>query len=103
MEDLYGMGWRQGAVFDTSLPASWLAHGHGGNAEAATEDFGRWVVCSQDCDLRAAPADSRETQIEIRPVLEVDTPDDWGILIENSYAADLSQLTWRGEQPTGAE
>lgn len=79
MEDLYGMGWRQGAVFDASLPASWLAHGHGGNAEAATEDFGRWVVCSQDCDLRAAPADSKETQIEIRPVLEVDTPDDWGI------------------------
>jgi len=24
------------------------------------------------------------------------------VLIENSYAADLSQLTWRGEQPTGA-
>ena len=24
------------------------------------------------------------------------------VLIENSYAADLSQLTWRGEEPTGA-
>lgn len=79
MSDLYEKGWRQGSVFDASLPASWLAHVPGGAHGAVTEVFGRWVVCTQDCDLRSAPADSKETQIEIRPVLEVDTPDDWGI------------------------
>jgi hypothetical protein len=66
-------------VFDASLPASWLAHVPSQSPEAATEVFGRWVVCTQDCDLRAASLDSKETHIEVRPVLEFDTPDDWGI------------------------
>ena len=79
MDDLYGRGWRQGSVFDVLLPATWLTHVPDGAPEVATEIFGRWVVCTQDCDLRAAPADSKDTQIEIRPVLEVDTPNDWGI------------------------
>jgi hypothetical protein len=96
MEDLYSRGWRQGAVLDVSLPASWLVLGQGGVPESATEVFSRWVVCSQDCDLRAATCDSKETQIEIRPVLDVEPPLDWGIrsrrirLTESDYVNSAS-------------
>lgn len=79
MEDLHGRGWRQGAVFEVALPASWLKRGPTGAPEPATAVFDRWVICSQDCDLRAASVDSTEAQIEIRPVLAIDTPVDWGI------------------------
>lgn len=79
MDDLYERGWRQGSMFDVPLPATWLTHVLAGTPEFVTETFGRWVICTQDCDLRSSPADSTETQIEIRPVLEEDNPDDWGI------------------------
>lgn len=79
MEDLYGRGWRQGAIFDVSLSAYWVVRGANGEPEAQSQEFGRWVVCTQDCDLRGAPTDSNEIQIEIRPVLDVGSPDDWGI------------------------
>ena len=113
--------------------------------------YGRWVVCTQDCDLNKAPMTSIDPVVELRAVhdvlvqfddtqepvhvalfavvtddaeedavrqwlaesvlalseavvdqIEVGTRDQVSLgFLESSFSADLSQLTWKGEVPTG--
>ena len=79
MADLYESGWRQGSIFHAELAASWLGRAQAGLVEHRTEVFPTWVVCTQDCDLRGAPIEAQDPQIEIRPVLSEAPPSDWGI------------------------
>lgn len=83
MADLYELGWRQGSVFEADLPAYWLVQSESGEAMPMSENFDRWVVCTQDCDLRSSPSNSTVDHIEIRPVFDEGPLDrvthDWGI------------------------
>jgi len=78
--DLYNTGWRQGSVFLAKLTASSLDVGDKPNEVAVRSlDHGRWVVCTQDCDLRSSPLESSKTLVEVRPVFDEEPPADWGI------------------------
>lgn len=92
---LYDVGWRQGAVFDAELPAYWLDFSDITGSTTHEQRFHRWVVCTQDCDLAGTSVASAEPLIELRPVLDVDTPDSWGIRsrrvrLTNSWHVDAS-------------
>lgn len=78
MSDLHTEGWRQGSIVSCELTASHLTSVEGRIQEVSTS-YGRWVVCTQDCDLRSSRIDSHQPMIELRPVLDVDPPSDWGI------------------------
>lgn len=78
MLDLYTEGWRQGSIVSCTLTTTHLTTDEG-RIRAVTQSFSRWVVCTQDCDLRSARADSDQPSVELRPVLDEDPPADWGI------------------------
>lgn len=80
MSDLFTGGWRQGSVFAAELTATYhdLSSSNGG-AEPTQVEYSEWVVCTQDCDLRAASVNSRNSIIELRPVFDKELPQDWGI------------------------
>ncbi len=78
MSDLHTEGWRQGSIVSCELTASHLTSVEGRIREVSTS-YGRWIVCTQDCDLRSARIDSHLPMIELRPVLSEDPPSDWGI------------------------
>jgi hypothetical protein len=88
--DLYAAGWRQGSILDATLEVTVLEAGEAGVVPNTTS-FPRWVVCTQDCDLASAAADSDDELVELRPVLQAEPPKDWGIrsrrflLTENDY------------------
>ncbi len=85
--DLHTEGWRQGSVFAAELTVTHLTEREG-QVESATATFGRWVVCTQDCDLRAATGSSEQALVELRPVLEDDPPIDMGIRSRRFLLAD---------------
>jgi hypothetical protein len=76
--DLHTEGWRQGSILAADLPATYLAAG-AGKFVVTERVFSRWVVCTQDCDLRSSPVDSPEPIVELRPVLSQDPPEHMGI------------------------
>jgi len=76
--DLHTAGWRQGSVFDAKLEAMSLTL-DGEDVKSEAQTFTRWVVCTQDCDLRSAATDSDVPCVELRPVAADDPPVDWGI------------------------
>ena len=78
MSDLHTEGWRQGSVVSFELTTSHLTTAEG-RIQEISQPYGRWVVCTQDCDLRSARIDSHQPMIELRPVLDEDPPSDWGI------------------------
>ena len=78
MSDLHTEGWRQGSVVSFELTTSHLTTAEG-RIKEISQPYGRWVVCTQDCDLRSARIDSHQPLIELRPVLDEDPPSDWGI------------------------
>ena len=78
MSDLHTEGWRQGSIVSCELTASHLTSNEGRIQEVSTS-YGRWVVCTQDCDLRSSRIDSHQPMVELRPVLDEDPPSDWGI------------------------
>lgn len=176
--DLHTEGWRQGSVVTAPFFAA-INRLSGGEVLTETYRYGRWVVCTQDCDLRSSVTSASEPVVELRAVSDDDPPNDWGIrsrrfrltrdervhdvlmqfndqknpplyqlyaivaddadkddvrrwlsdvalrvksdlgvlagidvgtrdevplsLVEESYAADLSQVTWSTEEPIGAE
>jgi hypothetical protein len=71
VDSLYDLGWRQGTIFRGTIEAAVVGR--------KTTTFDRWVVCDQECDLTNASSDSDEVLVEIRPVLSVNNPSDWGI------------------------
>ncbi len=90
MADLYAAGWRQGSIFNATLDVTVLEAGEDG-VEPRTTSFPWWVVCTQDCDLASASTESDDALVELRPVLQSNPPNDWGIrsrrflLAENDY------------------
>ncbi len=78
MSDLHTEGWRQGSIVVRKLTASYLKTLDGRIEEVSTS-YSRWVVCTQDCDLRSSRIDSNVPLVELRPVLDADPPSDWGI------------------------
>lgn len=78
MSDLHTEGWRQGSLVSAELTATYLTSA-AGRIQESSQSYGRWVVCTQDCDLRSSRIDSHQPTIELRPVLEEDPPSDWGI------------------------
>ena len=85
--DLHTEGWRQGSVFAAELLATHLTEREG-QVQSMTASFGQWVVCTQDCDLRAASGSSEQALVELRPVLEDDPPADMGIRSRRFLLAD---------------
>ena len=80
MSDLHTEGWRQGSIVSVRLTATFLTKWRSiGRARRGKKSFHRWVVCTQDCDLSRASIDSYEAVVELRPVLDTDPPNDWGI------------------------
>lgn len=77
--DLYSHGWRQGSVFAATLSTIVCDLDEHGRIVDRVHTFERWVVCTQDCDLRRSESDSHDELIEIRPVLSEGVPDNWGI------------------------
>ena len=78
MSDLHTEGWRQGSIVSCELTTTHLISTEG-RIQEVSQSYGRWVVCTQDCDLRSSSTDSQRPMIELRPVLEKDPPSDWGI------------------------
>ncbi len=78
MSDLHTEGWRQGSIVVFELTASHLTYLDERIQEISTS-FNRWVVCTQDCDLRSSRIDADEPLIELRPILCDNPPSDWGI------------------------
>lgn len=78
MSDLHTEGWRQGSLVSFELTTTHLTADEG-RIQSVPQSFGRWVVCTQDCDLRSARTNSHQPMIELRPVLHKDPPADWGI------------------------
>jgi hypothetical protein len=87
VSDLYALGWRQGSILDTLLEVTVLEGGEDG-LTSSTTSFARWVVCTQDCDLASAPADSNDALVELRPVLQQNAPTDWGIRSQRFLLAE---------------
>lgn len=80
MTDLHTLGWRQGSLLKVRLPVTRLVIGEDSEPEERRQEFGEWVVCSQDCDLASASTDEYEALIELRPVnLGEETKPNWGI------------------------
>ncbi len=79
MTDLYAAGWRQGSVFELDIHIVWWTLDDGLRPSQKQFPHSQWVVCSQDCDLERADADSHEPVVEIRPVYNAVPPSDWGI------------------------
>lgn len=97
MASLYDDGWRQGAVFDETLPMDAVvldAVSLRPTRSEGTND--RWVIATQDCDLDLTETTSVDPAIEVRPVFIEDPPDDWGIrsarfrLTEEEYVRSTS-------------
>ena len=90
MSDLHTEGWRQGSIVSCELTAAHLTSVEG-RVQQVSQPYGRWVVCTQDCDLRSSSTDAHRPNIELRPVLDEDPPSDWGIrsrrflLAEDAY------------------
>ena len=78
MSDLHTEGWRQGSIVSGELTTAHLTSAEG-RIQQVSQSHGRWVVCTQDCDLRSSSTDSQQPTIELRPVLDEDPPPDWGI------------------------
>ena len=78
MSDLHTEGWRQGNVVSWELTATHLTSVEG-QIQQISQSYDRWVVCTQDCDLRSSKIDSHQPMIELRPVLDENPPRDWGI------------------------
>jgi hypothetical protein len=78
MSDLHTEGWRQGSVVSVELTTSHLTTVEG-RIQEVVQAYSRWVVCTQDCDLRSANVGSHHPLIELRPVLAENPPSDWGI------------------------
>ena len=78
MSDLHSEGWRQGSIVSGELIATHLTSTEG-RIHEVSQSFDRWVVCTQDCDLRSSKADSQQPMIELRPVLDEEPPSDLGI------------------------
>ncbi len=66
------------AIVSCELTATHLTSAEG-RIQEASQSYGRWVVCTQDCDLRSSRIDSHRPVVELRPVLDEDPPCDWGI------------------------
>lgn len=88
--DLHTEGWRQGRLFKGTLS---VAIHRGASLPARTDvvEYDRWVVCTQDCDLRSSGTEAGEPTIELRAVQSRDPPTDWGVrsrrfrLTESAY------------------
>lgn len=78
MSDLHTEGWRQSNVVSWELTATHLSSVEG-QIQQISQSYDRWVVCTQDCDLRSSKSDSQQPMIELRPVLDENPPRDWGI------------------------
>lgn len=78
MSDLHTEGWRQGSIVSCELTATHLTSVEG-RIQEVSQSHGRWVVCTQDCDLRSSKVGSHQPVIELRPVLDEEPPSDWGI------------------------
>lgn len=78
MSDLHTEGWRQGSIVSGELTTTHLTSAEG-RIQEVSQSCSRWVVCTQDCDLRSSSTDSHRPIVELRPVLEEDPPSDWGI------------------------
>ena len=78
MSDLHTEEWRQGSIVSCELTATHLTSVEG-RIQQVSQSYGRWVVCTQDCDLRSSKTDSHQPMIELRPVLDENPPRDWGI------------------------
>lgn len=50
-----------------------------GNQETIISDVTTWVIAQQDCDLVVAEESTNIASVEVRPVISVNPPKDWGI------------------------
>ena len=76
--DLHTEGLRQGSVVTAPFFAA-INRLSGGEVLTETYRYGRWVVCTQDCDLRSSVTSASEPVVELRAVSDDDPPNDWGI------------------------
>ncbi|MGH2871631.1 MAG: hypothetical protein ACRDL5_04120 [Solirubrobacteraceae bacterium] len=79
MASLYDAGWRQGSILVADLPLDCVILGEDGLPARRQSSHGRWAVATQDCDLVQTESGDVEPSIELRSVLTVDPPTDWGL------------------------
>jgi hypothetical protein len=94
MASLYGDNWRQGTVFDATLPLDAVVWDEVSRQPVrATGSHDRWVVATQDCDLDLTENTNEIPTIELRPVHSVDPPTDWGIRSSKLLLAEQEYIT----------
>jgi hypothetical protein len=79
MASLYAEGWRQGSIFEASLPMDAVVLSKAGRPERRMGSHSRWVIATQDCDLDQTENTNAEPTIELRPVYTDAPPPDWGL------------------------
>jgi hypothetical protein len=97
MASLYDEEWRQGTIFEATLPLDTVVLDElSGQPERRMGTHGKWIVATQDCDLDQTDRGDPEPSIELRPVFTDDPPSDWGIrsasllLTEQDYVQSTS-------------
>jgi hypothetical protein len=100
MVSLYDEAWRQGTIFEATLPLDAVVlNESSGLPERRTGTHNRWVIATQDCDLDQAITLDSQPVIELRPVFTENPPQDWGLrsaklrLTEQEYVESASPRT----------
>lgn len=65
---LHAEGWRQGSLIRETMTVHYLDL-HEGTVVDRDEQFGLWLLATQDCDLAQTPHTNSTRQFELRPVL----------------------------------
>jgi len=90
---LYANGWRQGTLLTAEVPAGGIVLDTSGRIVRQERIHDSWVVTTQDCDLNGWEATTGEPLVELRPVFELTTPADWGILSRRLLLSDGFYIT----------
>jgi hypothetical protein len=100
MVSLYDEAWRQGTIFEATLPLDAVVlNESSGLPERRTGTHNRWVIATQDCDLDQTTTLDSQPVIELRPVFTENPPQDWGLrsaklrLTEEEYVESASPRT----------
>ena len=100
MASLYDEAWRQGTIFEASLPLDAVVLDEESKLPVRrVGTHGRWVVASQDCDLDQTAIADAEPTVELRPIYSEDPPENWGLrsaklrLSETDYVQSASPRT----------
>ncbi len=78
MPSLYENGWRRGSILKANLAAAATVV-EDGVVRQVSQEFGLWMVVTQDCDLVAAGDHDAEPKVELRPILNDEVPPVFGI------------------------